>query len=66
MIKLREVSHTRYESDCGWKMEREYGKTPNGNLLGGNWVLRDPHGRFVEYNQYRHDLIERFKMKIAL
>jgi hypothetical protein len=42
----------------GYTLKREYGKTPNGNDLNGKWVLRIG-GVFVDFDQYRSDLIER-------
>ena len=41
------------------KISREYGKTPNGNDLGGMWVLRDGDSNFVDFDKYVHDLAER-------
>ena len=49
----------KYASDDGWVMRREAGKTPNGNEMDGRWVLRDPVGNFVDFDQYRKDLAER-------
>lgn len=40
-------------------MQREYGLTPNGNHLGGKWVLRGPEGQFIDFDKYRSDLMER-------
>lgn len=48
----------------GYTLKREYGKTPNGNDLNGRWVLRNPHGVFIDFDQYRNDLIERHKLAI--
>jgi hypothetical protein len=36
----------------------EEGKTPNGNPIGGRWVLR-LGGAFVDVDTYRTDLAER-------
>jgi len=47
-----------YKSKCGYVMEREHGRTPNGNQMGGRWVLRNPQGEMIGFDQYRHDLAE--------
>lgn len=47
-----------YQADNGYTMRREHGLTPNGNPLNGRWVLRDADGKFIDFDQYRHDLIE--------
>jgi hypothetical protein len=54
----------RYESEDGYVMQREQGKTPNGNEIGGRWVLRDPLGNMVEIDQYRNDLAERHHLDL--
>lgn len=57
---------TRYESLSGGKvLEREYGtKTPNGNTLNGQWVLRDDQGAFLDFDQYRFDLADRQNLSV--
>lgn len=48
----------------GRQMMREVNtKTPNGNPMGGRWVLRDVNGVFIDFDQYRHDLMERHGLK---
>jgi len=47
-----------YRSNDGWIIRREYGRTPNGNLLKGSWVLRDEKGNWIDFHQFRHDLFE--------
>lgn len=54
-----------YQSVTGVKLSREYGLTPNGNPLGGHWVLRDKDGTMVAFDQYRNDLAERHKLKLV-
>jgi hypothetical protein len=49
-----------------YTLRREYGKTPNGNDLNGSWVLRNPCGGFIDFDQYRNDLIERHKLTIIV
>jgi hypothetical protein len=48
-----------YRSEGGITVQREYGKTPNGNDLNGFWVLRNSKGEFKDFDQYRHDLADR-------
>lgn len=44
----------------GTQIAREYNtRTPNGNSVSGHWVLRDVNGIFIDFDQYRHDLMER-------
>ena len=45
-------------------MQREYGKSPNGNDLRGKWVLRDNEGRPIDFDTYRHDLIDRNDLRV--
>jgi len=46
----------QYKSEDGKVLRRENGTTPNGNPLGGRWVLRDATGVMVDFDQYRNDL----------
>lgn len=58
MRTLVEVSLDCYECG-GYVMTREYaGETPNGNSIGGRWVLRLA-GEFYDVDAYRTDLAER-------
>lgn len=43
---------------------REEGLTPNGNEIGGRWVVRDRDGNFVDVDKYRNDLASRYHGKI--
>ena len=52
-------TNTKYSSDCGMLMQREYGETSVGNPLNGQWVLRSKEGEFIDFDQYRFDLMER-------
>jgi hypothetical protein len=62
---LIETSPELYKSECGeYTMQREYGETPNGNDLGGRWVLRNSSGRMVDFDQYRNDLAARNSLTI--
>lgn len=58
-LPLNQLTRYRYEFTTGHVMEREYGKTPTGNLVGGRWVLRDAAGFFVDIDRFRNDLIDR-------
>lgn len=54
------VNSGLYESSDGtFSASIEEGKTPNGNPIGGRWVLRDAAGAWIDVDQYRHDLFER-------
>ena len=57
-----EVETEVYQSGVGHVARREDGLTPNGNPIGLRWVLRDAAGRWVDFNQYRHDLFEQHGM----
>ena len=59
---LGEDGH-RYYSDDYWTLAREYGRTPNGTMINGSWVLRNK-GEWVDFSQYRVDLMERNKFEI--
>jgi hypothetical protein len=61
-IKMIEVNDTLYASDEGYVLQREYGVTPAGTQLHGEWVLRDPTGAFMHYDQHRHDIFSRFRI----
>lgn len=55
----------QYKSEDGKVLRRENGTTPNGNPLGGRWVLRDATGVMVDFDQYRNDLSERYKLELV-
>lgn len=54
-----QINDDRYEIDGGRVLQRERGDTPNGNPIGGRWVLREADGTFIDVDQYRNDLFER-------
>lgn len=62
---MREVEPEVYRAECGFTARREQGDTPNGNPVGGRWVLRDARDALVDFDQYRHDLFERNELKTA-
>jgi len=49
-------------NDKLYTIQREYGKTPNGNDLNGRWVLRK-QGEFIDFDKYRNDLLERYDLR---
>lgn len=53
-----------YKFANGFKIRREEGKTPNGNPINGRWVLRDQKDKFIDVDQYRHDLASRHKINL--
>lgn len=60
-----EVDFEVYRSAGGLTARREYGLTPNGNPVGGRFVLRDADGKWIDFDQYRHDLFEHNGLKLA-
>lgn len=60
---LHQVNDDLFHADDGRRMEREYGETPNGNPLGGRWVLRSGDAEFLDFDKYRHDLAERHGLR---
>jgi hypothetical protein len=65
ILKYKRDDHV-YASDDGYVMQREYGKTPNGNNLDGRWVFSDPSGQLIDFDQYRNDLAERNNFQLAV
>jgi hypothetical protein len=63
--KMAQAEEDVYVSDDGFRMVREQGLTPNGNRIGGRWVLRGPQGEWIDVDQYRHDLMERHGFETA-
>lgn len=58
MPTLTQEAPELYRSAEGHTMQRENGVTPNGNPVGGRWVLRAPDGSWIDCHQYRTDLAE--------
>lgn len=51
-----------YESeDKHITLAREEGETPNGNPIGGRWVLR-VDGEFIDFDQFRYDIGQRHNL----
>lgn len=63
--KMRQTSEDNYIGDGDYRMQREYGLTPNGNSIGGRWVLRGPENEWIDVDQYRHDLMARHDFESA-
>jgi hypothetical protein len=51
--------------DGSLTIQREHGLTPNGNQLGGRWVVRDAGGNMVDFDQYLNDLFSRYELEHA-
>ena len=64
--KMKQVAKDRYEAEDGTVMQREKGKTPNGNEFDNRWVLRDPDGNLIDFDQYRNDLAGRYHWDINI
>lgn len=63
-IAMARTNDDRYEADNGFVLAREYGKTPNGNPMGGRWVLRDDKRNMVDFDQYSNDIAERHNLRL--
>lgn len=61
---MRKITEDHYQADDGVKMRREYGSTTNGNPMDGRWVLRNEKGEMVDFDEYRHDLEDRYCLKL--
>ena len=48
----------RYTFTNGWTMQREA-------EIPGYWLVFDEHGKQVDRHQYRYDLFDRHRLKIA-
>ena len=64
-LVLIQISDTEYRAADGTTVQREYGKTPNGNNVGGAWVLRDVEGEWIDHDTYINDLRERNKLELV-
>lgn len=45
-------------------MKREYGKSPNGSLFRGRWVLRNANDNVIDFDEYRNDIAERNNIEL--
>ena len=63
-IMVETETDRKYFSEDFWMLRREFGRTPNGNEIGGRWVLRDEKGEWVDFDKYRHDLAERNNIEL--
>lgn len=49
-----------------YELRREYGETPNGNPIGGRWVLRESEtGEWVDMSTHRHDLASQYDLRLS-
>lgn len=62
-VWMRQVSEVAYTGEGDVTLEREYGRTPNGNQLGGAWVLRRG-GQWVDFDIHRYDVAERHDLNL--
>nr|OQX98428.1 MAG: hypothetical protein B6I27_02635 [Erwiniaceae bacterium 4572_131] len=53
-----------YKFKTGCKLQKEYGKTPNGIKLNGRWVLRDKDNIFIDFDMYVNALAERNNLEL--
>lgn len=56
---MRKYSSEYYVLPDSKTINREYGKTPNGNRMAGAWVYRDTDGNLIDFDKYRADLFDR-------
>lgn len=57
---MHEIGEDACRAGTGHTAARECeGLTPQGNSIGGRWVLRAPNGDYIDVDQYRHDLFSR-------
>jgi len=64
MIKLIYYEKENIYKNKTYTIKRESGKSPNGNKFRHRWVLRENTGKFIDFDQFRHDLAERNKINI--
>ncbi len=53
-----ELEHFRSAEGHHFRLE-DAGFSPGGTPFGGCWVLRDKDFRYIDHDQFRHDLMER-------
>jgi hypothetical protein len=58
------IDDDQYKHDDGSTVQREYGKTPEGNDFNGRWVFRNKDGEIIDFNKYRSDLCSKWKIKL--
>jgi len=65
-LKQRQADPERYIFEGGLAIQREeLGTTPQGNPIGGRWVLRSGDGDWIDCDQYRADLAERHGLSLT-
>ena len=61
----KQTDPERYLFGCGLSMQREEsGLTPQGNPVGGRWVLRSGDGDWIDHDQDRADLAQRHGLTV--
>ena len=60
--RLALVSPNKYESYDGRTLSREFGQTPDGQDLDGQWVLRESNGTYIDHSVYRNDIAEKHEL----
>lgn len=60
-----EVEPEVFCAASGFTARREEGVTPNGAPVAQRFVLRDKAGKWIDFDQYRHDLFERNGLRPA-
>lgn len=65
--QLVEIIVNQLYRSANFQAAREYdGHTPNGNRFNGRWVLRSlPDGNYIDFDQYRSDLVERHNLELT-
>jgi hypothetical protein len=62
-----QYQHTKaiYRAPCGMSLVREdHTLTPQGESMGGRWVLRNNDREIIGYDQYRNDIAERYDIDL--
>jgi hypothetical protein len=63
LIQINDKEYNVYDNRVLlYVIKQEYGLTPNGNGLSGRWVIRDTLGTFLDFDQYRNDLFEKYNI----
>lgn len=63
-LTLDYIGNQEYKAENGRTVKREYGTTPNGNPMNGNWVYRNSQGKMIDFDQYRESLSFRNNLEL--
>jgi hypothetical protein len=58
------VANIRYESDDGWRLTLEYGKTPDDKWINGRMVLRNADHEFIDIDRDHVEIAKRNNLKL--